>query len=121
MRATVDKIPYSKDLADLSKLPLGLVVQPLAKQKKEEVWIQVVNHGEEGPVRCNRCRAYINPWCTFTQGGSRFICNICSHVNEGKKYIYIPSIKVMQSIDWLYYSSFMVFCQYRHVRPTRGC
>ncbi|KAI7886500.1 hypothetical protein K492DRAFT_156094 [Lichtheimia hyalospora FSU 10163] len=82
MRATVDKIPYSKDIADLSKLPLGLVVQPLAKQKKEEVSIQVVDHGQEGPVRCNRCRAYINPWCTFTQGGSRFICNICSHVNE---------------------------------------
>lgn len=83
MRATVDKIPYSKDLSDTSKLPLGLVIQPLAKQRPDEVPLQVVNHGEDGPVRCTRCRAYISPWCTFVSGGSRFICSICSHSNEG--------------------------------------
>ncbi|KAI9315351.1 Sec23/Sec24 trunk domain-containing protein [Dichotomocladium elegans] len=82
MRTTVDKIPFSKDLAETSKLPLGIIVQPLAKPKKEEVPIQTVDHGEEGPVRCSRCRAYVNPWCTFTQGGSKFVCNICAHANE---------------------------------------
>ncbi|KAI9493869.1 hypothetical protein BDB00DRAFT_821063 [Zychaea mexicana] len=82
MRSTMDKIPHSKELADQSKLPMGLVIQPLAKPKKEEVPIQVVDQGEEGPVRCTRCRAYINPWCTFAQGGSHFICNICSHSNQ---------------------------------------
>lgn len=83
MRSSMDKIPFSKDLLDTSKLPLGLVVQPLAKPKKDEVPIQVVDLGEEGPIRCNRCRAYISPWCTFTHGGSRFECSICSHSNEG--------------------------------------
>ena len=86
MRSTMDKIPFSKELTDQSKLPMGLVIQPLAKSKKEEVAIQVVeNQGggeEDGPVRCTRCRAYINPWCTFIQGGSRFVCNICSHSNQ---------------------------------------
>ncbi|KAI7875629.1 hypothetical protein K492DRAFT_210828 [Lichtheimia hyalospora FSU 10163] len=82
MRSTMDKIPFSKDLLDTSKLPLGLVVQPLAKPKKDEVPIQVVDLGEEGPIRCNRCRAYISPWCAFTHGGSRFECSICSHSNE---------------------------------------
>lgn len=83
IRATVDKIPVSSDLAETSKLPLGLVVQPLAKPRKDEVPLQVVDHGAEGPVRCTRCRAYISPWCTFVQGGSKFICGICSHSNDG--------------------------------------
>lgn len=85
MRTTTDKIPFSKELADSSKFPIGLVVQPLSKRRSDEVAIQVVDHGEEGPVRCTRCRAYINPWCEFVEGGSKFICCICSHVNSGKK------------------------------------
>lgn len=82
MRSTVDRIPCNKDLADKSKLPLGLIVQPLAKLRSDEVGIQVVDHGEEGPIRCSRCRAYINPWCVFTHGGSKFECNICAHSNS---------------------------------------
>jgi protein transport protein SEC24 len=83
MRATVDRVPFNKDLADKSKLPLGLVIQPLAQLRSDEVAIQVVDHGQDGPVRCNRCRAYINPACVFTHGGSKFECNICAHSNEG--------------------------------------
>ncbi|KAI8393470.1 Sec23/Sec24 trunk domain-containing protein [Radiomyces spectabilis] len=82
MRSTVDKMPFSREIAYVSKLPIGLIIQPLAKQRPDEVPVQVVDHGEEGPVRCTRCRAYINPWCTFVQGGARFICSICSHSNE---------------------------------------
>lgn len=87
MRSTTDKIPYTKDLADTSKLPIGLVVQPLAKRRSDEVAIQTVDHGEEGPVRCSRCRAYVSPWCNFVQGGSKFICGICSHSNDGNDII----------------------------------
>ncbi|CAO3661283.1 unnamed protein product [Rhizopus microsporus] len=82
MRSTMDRIPFSKELADKSKLPLGLVIQPLAKNKPEEVPVQVVDHGPDGPIRCSRCRAYINPWCQFTHGGSKFECNVCAHLNE---------------------------------------
>lgn len=82
MRSTVDRIPFNKELADKSKLTLGLIVQPLAKSRSDEVGIQLVNHGEEGPIRCTRCRAYINPWCVFTHGGSKFECNVCAHSND---------------------------------------
>lgn len=57
-------------------------MQPLAKLRKDEVGIQVVSHGDQGPIRCSRCRAYINPWCVFTQGGYKFECNICAHSND---------------------------------------
>lgn len=82
MRSITNSIPRNKDLADVSALPVGLVIQPLANLAREEEPIQVVDHGPDGPVRCTRCKTYINPWCMFTQGGNRFICNICGHNSE---------------------------------------
>jgi protein transport protein SEC24 len=84
MRSVTNSMPRNKELADVSALPIGLVVQPLAALAREEEPIHVVDHGPEGPVRCTRCKAYINPWCSFTQGGNRFLCNICGHSSEGK-------------------------------------
>lgn len=43
---------------------------------------QVVDSGEEGPVRCSRCKAYMNPFVAFVDGGRKFRCNICGHVNH---------------------------------------
>lgn len=37
----------------------------------------MVDASETGPVRCQRCRAYMNPWMRFTSSGRRFTCNFC--------------------------------------------
>ena len=31
-----------------------------------------------GPLRCRRCKAYINPFVKFVDGGRKFICNLCN-------------------------------------------
>lgn len=36
-----------------------------------------------GPIRCRRCRAYINPFNIFVDGGRKFVCKFCSCENEG--------------------------------------
>uniref|UniRef100_A0A8V5G528 Uncharacterized protein n=1 Tax=Melopsittacus undulatus TaxID=13146 RepID=A0A8V5G528_MELUD len=41
-----------------------------------------LNHGESGPVRCNRCKAYMCPFMQFIEGGRRFQCCFCSCVTE---------------------------------------
>eukprot|EP00798_Chlamydomonas_sp_ICE-L_P015088 gene15088-21143_t len=38
---------------------------------------QVVDFGETGPVRCNRCCAYMNPYMRFSSSGKDFACNFC--------------------------------------------
>ena len=43
--------------------------------------VQVVDLSEHGPPRCNRCKAYVNPHFRFTDGGRKFICNICTFEN----------------------------------------
>jgi len=81
-RLTVNNIPASQEALNSTGLPLGLILQPLAPLQEGEQAIPVVDYGEEGPPRCRRCRAYINPFMTFRSGGSKFICNMCTHVND---------------------------------------
>lgn len=75
---TVAGMPKSADVAGQAKLPLGVIVQPLAETGTE---IPVVNFGSLGVVRCESCRGYINPYVTFTDGGARWICNLCNKPN----------------------------------------
>lgn len=42
---------------------------------------QVVDLGELGPVRCGRCKAYMNPYMRWTDGGKTFVCNFCGQGN----------------------------------------
>ncbi|KAK9718103.1 COPII coat Sec23p-Sfb3p heterodimer component [Basidiobolus ranarum] len=82
MRMTTYNIPATSDLLRSSHLPLGMIVQPLAELRCDEAPIDVVDFGESGPIRCSRCQGYINPFVTFTDGGRRFICNLCRFENE---------------------------------------
>ena len=81
-RLTLNAVPSTGELLNLTHLPLGLVIQPLAKLKPEEEQIPVLDFGEMGPPRCRRCRTYINPFMVFVQGGSKFQCNMCLFPNN---------------------------------------
>ena len=53
-------------------------------------WLQVVDFGEMGPVRCSQpvCRAYINPFFKFFDAGRRFYCNMCgAETNTPAEYV----------------------------------
>ncbi|GAA5993798.1 hypothetical protein JCM5350_007675 [Sporobolomyces pararoseus] len=82
LRMSTYNLPLSDDLAVASQLPLGLVVQPFAQLRPEEGTIPVVDFGETGPPRCERCRGYVNPWCVFVEGGQKFLCNLCGAATE---------------------------------------
>ncbi|KAL1921511.1 uncharacterized protein VTP21DRAFT_11227 [Calcarisporiella thermophila] len=77
MRMTTYNIPFSEGLLNSVHMPLGVVVQPLAKLRHDEGPIPVIETGEVGPVRCLRCKAYINPFVSFTEGGQKYTCNMC--------------------------------------------
>jgi protein transport protein SEC24 len=66
-----------------SKLLFGAVVQPFAEvdEKDSPNFVPKVEL-KGGPLRCSRCRAYINPFVTFGMQGRGYTCNFCSFANE---------------------------------------
>ncbi|KAI0554867.1 hypothetical protein F4679DRAFT_525259 [Xylaria curta] len=81
-RLTMNNIPASAESLNSTGLPLGLVLQPLAPLQAGELEIPVLDFGDQGPPRCRRCRAYINPFMMFRSGGSKFVCNLCTYPND---------------------------------------
>ncbi|CAO2825832.1 unnamed protein product [Amaranthus hypochondriacus] len=81
LRLTTSGIPNSQSLASTWHLPLGAVVCPLAEASEGEE-VPVVNFGAGGIIRCRRCRTYVNPYVTFTDGGRKWRCNMCALLND---------------------------------------
>ncbi|WFD31439.1 COPII coat Sec23p-Sfb3p heterodimer component [Malassezia sp. CBS 17886] len=82
MRLTTYCLPSTDEVAATSRLPIALTVQPFAQQRVDEAPVPLTNPGEQGPPRCKRCRAYINPWALFVEGGTKWVCPFCSTATE---------------------------------------
>ncbi|XP_033992572.1 LOW QUALITY PROTEIN: protein transport protein Sec24D [Trematomus bernacchii] len=82
IRCTTYSLPCTADLAKQCQVPLAAIIKPFASVPKNETPLYVVNHGETGPIRCNRCKAYMCPYMQFIDGGRRFQCGFCNCVNE---------------------------------------
>uniref|UniRef100_A0A8C9PW10 Protein transport protein Sec24C n=1 Tax=Spermophilus dauricus TaxID=99837 RepID=A0A8C9PW10_SPEDA len=82
IRCTSYNIPCTSDMAKQAQVPLAAVIKPLARLPPEEASPYVVDHGESGPLRCNRCKAYMCPFMQFIEGGRRFQCYFCSCIND---------------------------------------
>ncbi|KAJ7973226.1 Protein transport protein Sec24-like [Quillaja saponaria] len=81
LRFTTNAIPSSQSLVSRWHLPLGAVVCPLAEAPSGEE-VAIVNFSPSSVIRCRRCRAYVNPYVTFTDSGRKFRCNICALLND---------------------------------------
>ena len=89
-RLTTCNVPITADLLHATCLPLGMVIQPLAATRPEEMAVPVVYFGESGPPRCRRCRAYINPFMGFAEGGMKFVCNMCMFGSDVNQSYFAP-------------------------------
>lgn len=38
--------------------------------------------GADGPLRCSKCKAYVNPFMQFHSYGKAFTCNFCGTVTQ---------------------------------------
>ncbi|KAH3678204.1 hypothetical protein WICMUC_001633 [Wickerhamomyces mucosus] len=85
-RLSLYNIPVSESLRLKSGLPLGLTVRPFAPTNES---IPEVDFTEliEGPIRCNRCRTFINPHFEFNHQ-QKFKCKMCGFPNNHVPYEY---------------------------------
>lgn len=63
-------IPKCKDF------PMYLLSTPLAVSDVP------VSENRDGPVRCGRCRGYVNGFVTWMSNGQEWRCNLCAMVNK---------------------------------------
>jgi protein transport protein SEC24 len=87
MRVTTVAPPSTKSLAGKTALPLAVVSTPFAMAEYEEVDVPLVDMKQFGstegnPPRCGKCRGYINPNVTWSQGGAKWECNLCGASNN---------------------------------------
>jgi protein transport protein SEC24 len=90
MRSTIYTLPLSKDAHKQCGIPLSLVVQPLADPGIDCPTVPVVDFGPQGPLRCRRCKAYINPFVQFRDNGHSYICKFCYCDNEVPEEYFSP-------------------------------
>lgn len=88
IRPTLNHVPRTKELVKQCGLPFAAVICPLADLQEDELPIPLVDFGPTGPLRCTRCRAYVNSFTKFIQGGRKFVCNICTLSNETPRDYY---------------------------------
>lgn len=78
LRSSMYNVPCTSDMLKASHIPFALSITPFARLGQQEAPPPVVDLGEMGPVRCKRCKAYMNPYNQFIDGGRRFQCVFCS-------------------------------------------
>jgi len=82
MRSTLNQVPTTKDILNTSHLPLAVAIQPLADVGFDEYDVPLVDLSPNGPQRCRRCAAYINPFARFIENGRGYVCALCGTSNE---------------------------------------
>jgi len=81
MRMTMNQIPTTREIATRMAIPMACVMQPLAELPQAEGAVPFVSDMQQGPVRCRRCRGYINCHVAFVDGGRHWGCNLCGMMN----------------------------------------
>jgi len=120
MRSTVYSIPCNQDMLKESGIPMAVISTPFAQIPEDEHQLRYVDHGPSGPVRCNRCKAYMNPFMQFIDGGRRFVCNICSHSSEVPQEYFCHLDHQGRRVD-MYERPELCFGSYEFIATTDYC
>uniref|UniRef100_A0A8C9KUT6 SEC24 homolog D, COPII coat complex component n=1 Tax=Serinus canaria TaxID=9135 RepID=A0A8C9KUT6_SERCA len=99
MRCSTYCFPLTADMARQARIPLAAVIQPFAAVPPNETPLYLVNHGETGPIRCNRCKAYMCPFMQFIEGGRRYQCGFCNCINDVPPFFFQHLDHVGRRID----------------------
>lgn len=87
LRVTTDRIPNNHGLSKDCGIPLAIVIKPYGELPTGEE-VPTVNFQNKPIVRCQECRAYVNPFIKFIDNGYRWICNFCKLDNKTEAYYY---------------------------------
>ncbi|XP_054715846.1 protein transport protein Sec24C-like [Uloborus diversus] len=99
MRSTIYNVPTTAEMLKQTSVPFAIAVSPFARLHKDEYPPPIVDPGEEGPVRCHRCRAYMSPFMQFIDAGRRFQCMLCKATTEVPAYYFTHLDHMGERVD----------------------
>ena len=80
VRPSVNRLPNSKSVLAKTRVPTGIVFQPMAPSPTPVPTVDFLQNGSV--IRCKRCRTYVNPFVQWEASGRRWICNVCGFSTE---------------------------------------
>lgn len=98
LRCTLNAIPTSNSLLGKTKIPLGLIITPYRTIRDNEPEVPLVT--DTLIPRCRRCKAYINPFVSFVDGGSRWKCCMCNMANDVPQLFDWDSVRNQPADRW---------------------
>ena len=90
LRTTINVFPKREEQINQMSIPIGLYISPTSIFKKEND-IPIINYGEENDApRCRneKCKAFMNPFVKFKNGGEQWVCNFCKSTNKTSNYFF---------------------------------
>lgn len=99
IKPTAYVLPNTQNLLHQLSFPIGLSISPVSSTAGEE--IPLVSYEDKTIPRCpnTQCRAYLNPFVKFIEGGEKWICNFCKQVNNTEDHYYANLDKNGRRVD----------------------
>ncbi|KAK4337222.1 hypothetical protein RND71_043728 [Anisodus tanguticus] len=97
IRSSIYNVPIKEEILKNTSIPFNVVVKPFDEFEVDDKFTVPVSQSEI--IRCNRCKAYISPHMKFTDGGKRFQCSLCHHMNDVPPNYFVSLDHMEQRLD----------------------
>ena len=90
--------PSNEETLSKLSIPISVSLCPL---KNTGIELPLINYGDKNIPRCpnSNCRAYLNPFVKWIEGGEKWICNFCGQINNTDDYYYCDVDKNGERLD----------------------
>ena len=95
---TSNILPSNEETLSKLSIPISISLCPM---KNTGIELPLINYGDKSIPRCPNanCRAYLNPFVKFIDGGEKWICNFCGLINNTDDYYYCDVDKNGERLD----------------------
>ena len=95
---TSNILPSNEETLSKLSIPVSISLCPM---KNTGIELPLINYGDKNIPRCPNanCRAYLNPFVKFIDGGEKWICNFCGQINNTDDYYYCDVDKNGERLD----------------------
>ena len=92
--------PLNEKVSSKLGIPISLSLTPIINIENNDK-LPVIDYGSNNIPRCKNenCRAFINPFITFSENKEKWICNFCEKENDVEDYFYYDLNKGKENLD----------------------